>query len=276
MRTSFILHLDSLEVLDELSNEDAGVLLKAMRDFNRDEDPNLSGLMKVIFLPFKNQFIRDEVKYDEKSDKRSEAGRKGNLKRYHPDLYTQVIDKQITLEEAESVAKGRNCEISDNLPSQVVAKHRYKDNDSNSNSEKENKSKHPKLTSDLVLLEIEKYRSDKMEGFDLLNRSSDFIKYFDVANGFRKIIMEKVKSNGGSVEKLKEAKVGTWIKPIRDMYVIDKIEGNSIKSVYKWLPTSDFWSKNILSTQSLRNKFNQLVAEAKNNTPIDTSKRIFG
>jgi hypothetical protein len=140
MRTSFVLHLDSLDVLDELSNEDAGVLLKAMRDFNRDEDPKLSGLMKVIFLPFKNQFIRDEVKYDEKSDKRSEAGRKGNLKRYNPDLYTQVVDKQITLEEAEIVAKGRNCEVSDTLPSQMVAKPRYKDSDSDSEKKKEKES----------------------------------------------------------------------------------------------------------------------------------------
>ena len=128
---------------------------------------------------------------------------------------------------------------------------------------------------DLLLLEIETNKSEKMEGFKLEKSSSDFIKYYGVANGFRKMIIEKVKSSGGSVEKLKEAKVGSWVKPIRDMYVIDKIEGKNVEVVYKWLPTSDFWSKNILSTQKLREKFNQLVVEAKKSRP-DTSKSIFG
>lgn len=121
MRTSFILHLDSLDILDELSNEEAGILLRAMRDFNREEEPNLTGLMKVVFLPFKNQFIRDEVKWDGTKGERSKAGRIGNLKRYTPDLYQQLTDNQITLDEAEEVAKSRKSEISDNLPSQKVA-----------------------------------------------------------------------------------------------------------------------------------------------------------
>lgn len=139
MRTSFILHLDSLDILDELSNEEAGILLRAMRDFNREEEPTLSGLMKVVFLPFKNQFIRDEVKWDGTKEERSKAGRMGNLKRYTPDLYQQVTDNQITLEEAEEVAKSRKCEVSDNLPSQNVADGRLNKSVSVSDSKKGSK-----------------------------------------------------------------------------------------------------------------------------------------
>lgn len=135
MRTSFILHLDSLDILDELSNEEAGILLRAMRDFNREEEPTLTGLMKVVFLPFKNQFIRDEIKWDEKKEGKSKAGRMGNLKKYTPDLYQQVTDNQISLDEAEEVAKGRKCEVSDSLLSQNVADSRL--NKSVSVSDKE-------------------------------------------------------------------------------------------------------------------------------------------
>jgi hypothetical protein len=36
MKKSFIVHLDSLEILDELSDDQAGKLLKAFRDFHRE------------------------------------------------------------------------------------------------------------------------------------------------------------------------------------------------------------------------------------------------
>ncbi len=59
MKTGFILHLDSLAVLDELTNEQAGILFKAIRDYNLGKEPELDFAMKIAFLPFKNQFVRD-------------------------------------------------------------------------------------------------------------------------------------------------------------------------------------------------------------------------
>ena len=37
-RKSFVLHVDSLDVLDELTNEQAGMLFKAMRSFHIDDE----------------------------------------------------------------------------------------------------------------------------------------------------------------------------------------------------------------------------------------------
>ncbi|GAA3639005.1 DUF6291 domain-containing protein [Flavivirga jejuensis] len=62
-KKSFIIHLDSLDVLDELSLEQKGELIDAMRDYHKGRDLKLSGLMKAIFIPFKNQFVRDDSKY---------------------------------------------------------------------------------------------------------------------------------------------------------------------------------------------------------------------
>ena len=74
MKTGFILHLDSLAVLDELTNEQAGILFKAIRDYNLGVEPELDFAMKMAFLPFKNQFIRDFEKYENTCERNKTNG----------------------------------------------------------------------------------------------------------------------------------------------------------------------------------------------------------
>lgn len=63
-RKSFILHKDSLKILDDLTNEQVGLLFKAIKNYQFDEISELDTLTKIAFSPFKNQFIRDDEKYD--------------------------------------------------------------------------------------------------------------------------------------------------------------------------------------------------------------------
>lgn len=133
MRKSFILHLDSLEILSELTDEQAGQLFKAIHQHNIGQTPQLDGLMKVIFLPFKNQMERDEVKYLEKSEGKIKAGLLGNLKKWHSDLYDkykagimtsdQAIEQMNNRIKSQSVANAIN-------PSQSVAEIADSKNDS--------------------------------------------------------------------------------------------------------------------------------------------------
>jgi hypothetical protein len=76
-KTSFILHMDALSVLDELTNEQSGILFKAIRDFNSGKEPELDFAMKMCFIPFKNQFTRDFEKYEVKCEKNRENGKFG-------------------------------------------------------------------------------------------------------------------------------------------------------------------------------------------------------
>lgn len=76
-KKSFILHLDSLEVLDELTPTQCGELLLAMRAYNEGNDVNLSGLLKAVFIPFRNQFDRDLEKYNAIVLRNRENGAKG-------------------------------------------------------------------------------------------------------------------------------------------------------------------------------------------------------
>jgi hypothetical protein len=78
-RTSFLLHFDSLEILNELSDEEAGQLFKAIKAHHESEELALSPLVRVAFASFKNQFVRDEKKYEETCKRRAEAGSKGGV-----------------------------------------------------------------------------------------------------------------------------------------------------------------------------------------------------
>jgi uncharacterized phage protein (TIGR02220 family) len=76
-RKSFLIHIDSLDILEDLTDEQAGQLLKAMKSFHTGEEISLSGLIKIAFNPFKNQFIRDNEKYQKICERNRSNGNKG-------------------------------------------------------------------------------------------------------------------------------------------------------------------------------------------------------
>ena len=77
VKKSFLVHIDSLNVLDELTDEQAGKLFKAIKDYQNGVDINLDFGMKMAFLPFKNQFIRDSEKYKVQCEINSKNGKLG-------------------------------------------------------------------------------------------------------------------------------------------------------------------------------------------------------
>jgi len=79
-KKSFVLYTDQREVFDELSDEDAGRLIKHIFSYVNDENPSTDDLLlKVAFLPIKTQLKRDLKIWDEKKLQRAEAGRKGGI-----------------------------------------------------------------------------------------------------------------------------------------------------------------------------------------------------
>lgn len=68
-KKSFILHIDSLDILDDLTNEEAGLLFKAIKSHQKNEEINISNVVKIAFSPFKNQFVRDGLKYENLCEK---------------------------------------------------------------------------------------------------------------------------------------------------------------------------------------------------------------
>ena len=77
MKKSFKLFLDSLDVLDELTDEQSGQLFKAIRAYEVDGSEILTGLMKAIFTPFKNNIDRAKSEYDAVCERNKANGLKG-------------------------------------------------------------------------------------------------------------------------------------------------------------------------------------------------------
>ena len=88
MKESFILYLDSLEVLDILDDEQAGLLFKAIYAYQSGDMEMLQQICKsdqsvfVAFIQFERYFKRDSERYQDTCNKRSEAGKAGAHKRW--------------------------------------------------------------------------------------------------------------------------------------------------------------------------------------------------
>ena len=76
-RKSFILHIDTLDVLDELTDEQAAMLFRAIRDYQKGKEVNLSGLMKAVFVPFKNKMDAEREKYEKACERNKANGLRG-------------------------------------------------------------------------------------------------------------------------------------------------------------------------------------------------------
>jgi hypothetical protein len=76
-KTSFYLHNDMLNVLDKLTDEQAGKLFKAIKNYQHGIEDELDLLLEITFIPFKNQFDRDMVKYQSVVERNKENGKKG-------------------------------------------------------------------------------------------------------------------------------------------------------------------------------------------------------
>ena len=77
-KTSFVLHIDGLSILDKMSDEMAGRFLKNLYQYKKTGIvPDVDFPMELAMTPFINQFIRDEEKYHKTVEKRALAGSLG-------------------------------------------------------------------------------------------------------------------------------------------------------------------------------------------------------
>lgn len=104
-KSSFIFYCDWKHIFDELPDEYAGKLIKHMLAYVNDENPETEDIvLKATFAGIKNTLKRDLKKWEEEMGQKSTGGMKGNLKRWHPNLYKKVIKGVITVEEAMKIA----------------------------------------------------------------------------------------------------------------------------------------------------------------------------
>ena len=121
-KKSFVLYTDSQGLINQLPDDVAGKLFKHIFAYVNDENPETDNiLLKIAFEPIKMQLKRDLVKWEGKTEKKSESGAIGNLKRWNVDLYNRFLQKEITLEQALIIAKSRTASQPDKVRSHSVA-----------------------------------------------------------------------------------------------------------------------------------------------------------
>lgn len=128
-KKGFILYADLLHVVGELTDKEAGLLFKHILAYVNDKHPVIDNrIVNLTFSPIKQQLKRDLEKFQETITKKSNSGKMGNLKRWHPDLYESVLKLQITPEQAFIIAENRKTSHSDSTLSQDVENIAVNDN----------------------------------------------------------------------------------------------------------------------------------------------------
>lgn len=72
MKDNFLLKKSQQEVFDTLSDEQAGQLIKGIFKYMRTGDSELTGMMKAIFIPIKNDIDKNEETYQKRCEKNRE------------------------------------------------------------------------------------------------------------------------------------------------------------------------------------------------------------
>jgi len=74
-KTSFVLYSDSKSIIDLMTNEQAGLLLKTLFSYVNDENPKIDTSIALVFEMIKLQLKRDLKKWERTKEGRSIAGK---------------------------------------------------------------------------------------------------------------------------------------------------------------------------------------------------------
>ena len=110
-KNSFVLYTEQKEVIDNLSDEDAGKLFKGIFEYALGNEPEFNNLLKLVFIPIRQQLERNAKKYSEIKEKRCIAGAKGGKQKV-ANLANANFAKQSQANQAVNV--NDNVHVNDN------------------------------------------------------------------------------------------------------------------------------------------------------------------
>lgn len=124
-KDSFILYTEQKEVIDKLTDEQAGKLIKAIYEYvSTGKLPKLDPLLDIAITPIKQNLDKNADKYEEVKKKRSEAGKIG------AEIKKQKQAKQANANFAKSKQANQAVNVNDNVNDNV----NVNDNDNNNNN----------------------------------------------------------------------------------------------------------------------------------------------
>lgn len=94
MKKSFIVYIDSLNILGDLNTQQAGELFLAIYNYHLSGEMPSEFWLKIALTPFINQWERDLEKWERIAEVRKENGRKGGLSKSKQMLANANLAKQ--------------------------------------------------------------------------------------------------------------------------------------------------------------------------------------
>jgi hypothetical protein len=120
-KKGFILYSDQKELFEQLPNEKAGELIKFIMAYVNDENPQTDDLIiNLAFTPIKQQLKRDLIKFEEKKEIRSKAGKAGAEKRWQ-----NVVNDSKRISDIAKIAV--NVNVNDNVKDIYIRKQEFAD-----------------------------------------------------------------------------------------------------------------------------------------------------
>jgi len=230
----------------ELSYEDAELEL---------EKEHLDILVKRKIVNSDGEFINigfldiQHAEILELSSDKSKSGVIGNLKRWHPEIYKRFTSKELSLDDALSIAKGSHTDSTPIAPqSQNIADKRRED----------------ETRTDENRIDKEDTRKEVLL-CSLSEKDEPTLEYFDkVAWSFWKLFKTIKTEEGLASSNLDKAKLSLWSKDARLMVETDKRTKEQMEIVWKHVKNDvEFWRTTVSSISGVRKNFETIFMAAK-------------
>jgi len=115
-KKSFVLYSDQKELIEALSDEQAGKLIKHIYKYVNDENPKLEDpILNIAFVPIKQQLKRDLQKWEDQRKQRSEAGKKSAKSRKRKSTSVNERQRASTVNVNDNVNVNVNDNVNDNV-----------------------------------------------------------------------------------------------------------------------------------------------------------------
>jgi hypothetical protein len=234
-KTSFVLYSDNKTIIDLLSNEQAGVLLKTLFAYVNDEDPKIDDSIILVFEMIKLQLKRDLKKWERTKEGRSVAGKASAEAKRLAKLAQQNTTNSTNVDFVQQTSTKSTVSVS---------------------------------------VSVSDINKRPLSEIDISDVEDGLKYYFTIAKEFQSLFIKNLKDKGASTVHQEKATFKNYVTPIRLMIENKECDTDNLREVWKYLSSAkgEFWKSNILSTETLRKQITKLVMEANKKETISKTK----
>jgi hypothetical protein len=190
-KTSFVLYSDSKSIIDLMTNEQAGLLLKTLFAYVNDENPIIDNSIAIVFEMIKLQLKRDLVKWEQTKEGRSAAGKASAEAKRLAKLNQQTSTNSTNVDFVQQTSTNSTVSVNDSVSVSVSV----------NDSVNEIKSKRVNKFTPPTLLEVENYFTEN--GYTKQSGTKAY-NYYNIADW--------KDSNAKQVRNWKQKMQSVWFK----------------------------------------------------------------